>query len=683
MLGNLETLDVILRENLLRIPDYQRGYSWKNKEIQDFWEDIELIDEHRNHYAGVLTFEQVDSKIYSNWNKEKWLITERRMKPFYIIDGQQRLTTAVILLVTILEVAKEYHTDKKLDTNRTIESIYSDYIAQEKDGNKTYKFLYDNTSDSLAFYIKEILKDDFPVNTDFVVEENQYSNNLKDAKEFFTIQCKKLSFENLDKLLKKLLYNIVFNKYIIDEELDIFVTFETMNNRGKPLSKLELLKNRLIYLTMLLQTNDSAKANLREQINECWKKLYRYLGLEELNYTNDTLLGTSIFRRGLDDSFLVQQIDCYKPLKKYISAKEEEGKIQNSNSKVDFLLDNYFTASNVINKVISINDIRSYIDDLANKITLWVWLNNPFQYSAISFEEAKLLNGIKILLNSRKNNFIFNAIFPVDSLKRIIFSLYGDENCDEKKRIAILQQFESALLIRLFLSNLKYKGNYDKMFSFIELSEFSIQLRDFGENEEYDYLDYLNKLRITVNKLKQAFVTGKFFNNTKVDSFYFYKNNKRVAKYILYNLEAYLIEEARDPEYEKKISELFSHFESDFYNIEHIYPKAGRNTYWDRQFGDFTDKEKNKFKHSLPNLLLIGKKKNGYLADKSYPDKRKKGDCCYEFGILSERKLARDFEDWTVESIYQRSESLKKYINRRWGIAFANNDIFKQFIGLK
>ncbi|GAD43337.1 hypothetical protein ANG4_1930 [Streptococcus anginosus 1505] len=81
--------------------------------------------------------------------------------------------------------------------------------------------------------------------------------------------------------------------------------------------------------------------------------------------------------------------------------------------------------------------------------------------------------------------------------------------------------------------------------------------------------------------------------------------------------------------------------------------------------------------------MLIGKKKNGYLADKSYPDKRKKGDCCYEFGILSERKLARDFEDWTVESIYQRSESLKKYINRRWGIAFANNDIFKQFIGLK
>ncbi len=477
--------------------------------------------------------------------------------------------------------------------------------------------------------------------------------------------------------MKKLLYHLVFNKYIIDEELDIFVTFETMNNRGKPLSKLELLKNRLIYLTMLLKNNDSAKANLREQINECWKKLYRYLGTEELNITNGSFLGTKRFGKDLDDSFLMQQIDCYRPLRDYIS------KSSKVISKVDRLLENYFTAKNVIDGIVRINDIRSYIDDLGNKITLWVGLNNPFQYSTISFEEAKLLNGIRILLNSKDKNQIFDVIYPVEMIRRVIFSLYGDENCNGKDRKAILQQFESALLIRLFVSNLKYKRSYGKILSFIEFREFSLQLINFVENEELNFSDYLNKLKTSVNKLKQAFINGVFFEDAKVDSFYFYENNKRVAKYILYNLEAYLIEEARDPEYEKKISELFSHFESDFYNIEHIYPKAGRNTYWDRQFGDFTDKEKNKFKHSLPNLLLIGKKKNGYLADKSYPDKRRKGDCCYEFGILSERKLARDFEDWTVESIYQRSESLKKYINRRWGIAFANNDIFKQFIGLK
>ncbi len=676
MLGNLETLDVILRENLLRIPDYQRGYSWKDKEVRDFWEDLELIDENRNHYAGVLTFERVDSKVYDNWNKENWLITERRMNPYYIVDGQQRLTTAVILLVSILEIAKACYPEKELDTNRSIASIYSDYIAQEKDGNKTYKFLYDNTSDSLGFYIKEILKDDFPINFNYVVEQNEYSNNLKTTKDFFTNQCKKLSFEELDRLLKKLLYHLVFNKYIIDEELDIFVTFETMNNRGKPLSKLELLKNRLIYLTMLLKTNDCAKANLREQINECWKKLYRYLGTEELNITNGSFLGNKRGGKDLDDSFLMQQIDSYKPMREYIRKSSKEI------SKVDLLLENYFTAKNVIDGVISINDIRSYIDDLGNKITLWVGLNNPFQYSTISFEEAKLLNGIRILLNSKDKVQIFDLVYPVEMISRVIFSLYGEESCDEKVRKGILQQFESALLIRLFVSNLKYKRGYGRLSTFIQFRDFSVQLMDFFENEELNFSEYLNKLRITVNKLKQAFVSGEFFENAKIDSFYFYKNNKRVAKYILYNLEANLIEEAKDPEFKKRISELFSRFETDFYNIEHIYPKAGKNTYWSERFSSLNDREKEKKKHSLPNLLLVGKKKNGYLANKSYPEKRQEGECCYEFGIYSERKLAKDYDNWTPETIHQRAESLKRFINKRWSISFNNNDIFDKFIGL-
>ena len=168
----------------------------------------------------------------------------------------------------------------------------------------------------------------------------------------------------------------------------------------------------------------------------------------------------------------------------------------------------------------------------------------------------------------------------------------------------------------------------------------------------------------------------------QIDSFYFYKNNKRVAKYILYNLEANLIEEAKDPEFKKRISELFSRFETDFYNIEHIYPKAGKNTYWSERFSSLNDREKEKKKHSLPNLLLVGKKKNGYLANKSYPEKRQEGECCYEFGIYSERKLAKDYDNWTPETIHQRAESLKRFINKRWSISFNNNDIFDKFIGL-
>lgn len=43
----------------------------------------------------------------------------------------------------------------------------------------------------------------------------------------------------------------MFNLHEIDDDYDVFVAFETMNNRGKRLTNLELLKNRLIYLTTL------------------------------------------------------------------------------------------------------------------------------------------------------------------------------------------------------------------------------------------------------------------------------------------------------------------------------------------------------------------------------------------------------------------------------------------------
>ena len=179
MIGNLESLDVILRENLLRIPDYQRGYSWEEKEVKDFWEDLELILGNRNHYAGVLTFEQVDKNTYEQWKTDNWLINERRINPYYVVDGQQRLTTAVILLITILKISKNKFPDKMLDTNRTIESIYSDYIAQEKDYNKTYKFLYDYENDSLGYYIQNILEERLPEHSNLTVQNNEYSNNLK------------------------------------------------------------------------------------------------------------------------------------------------------------------------------------------------------------------------------------------------------------------------------------------------------------------------------------------------------------------------------------------------------------------------------------------------------------------------------------------------------------------------
>ena len=82
----------------------------------------------------------------------------------------------------------------------------------------------------------------------------------------------------------------LFNEYIIKYEFDVFVAFETMNNRGKKLSDLELLKNRLIYLSTLYTDDEldrAGRTSLRDSINDAWKEVYRQLGHNKLKPLND------------------------------------------------------------------------------------------------------------------------------------------------------------------------------------------------------------------------------------------------------------------------------------------------------------------------------------------------------------------------------------------------------------
>ena len=107
MNSELYSLSKLFTENLLRIPDYQRGYSWVYKHLNDFWNDLAQLGLDNDHYTGVLTLEPVDKRRYSDWNDDLWIIQSKRYRPFYIVDGQQRLTTALILLQSILERASD------------------------------------------------------------------------------------------------------------------------------------------------------------------------------------------------------------------------------------------------------------------------------------------------------------------------------------------------------------------------------------------------------------------------------------------------------------------------------------------------------------------------------------------------------------------------------------------------
>ncbi|MCC2877217.1 DUF262 domain-containing protein [Lachnoclostridium pacaense] len=73
------------------MPDYQRGYAWEIKEVKEFWNDLNGLTNNKNHYVGVLTLEPVAGAEYKKWIDDIRLIDSKSYRPYYVVDGQQRL----------------------------------------------------------------------------------------------------------------------------------------------------------------------------------------------------------------------------------------------------------------------------------------------------------------------------------------------------------------------------------------------------------------------------------------------------------------------------------------------------------------------------------------------------------------------------------------------------------------
>jgi len=352
----LESLQSIFKDGIFKIPDYQRGYAWSTKQLKDFWEDIVNLPDYKQHYTGVLTLKKVESEIWSKWNDEGWLIRERGYKPYHIVDGQQRLTTIVIFIQCVIELVSNLPENKgKSDDSIYIGSfslkqIKETYLVISKPPQfiiNTYMFSYEVDNPSFKYLRHNILNE--PSGGE--ISETFYTLNLENAKRFFTenlnITLKNFGTEEIESLYRKVTQNFMFNKYEIGDNFDVFVAFETMNNRGKQLSNLELLKNRLIYLTTLYEGDElkeDDRSALRKKVNDAWKGIYHQIGRNKNKPLND-------------DDFLIAHWIMYFQYTR-----------QKGDDYIRFLLDTNFTPKNIFNKVdIAISEIEE-IEEVKEQI---------------------------------------------------------------------------------------------------------------------------------------------------------------------------------------------------------------------------------------------------------------------------------------------------------------------------
>lgn len=630
----LLSLSEIFNNKIFRIPDFQRGYSWEERQLEDFWEDIQNLNPNKIHYIGLLTVEPIKRDEIINvekWKDDLWLL-KKGMSAYYVIDGQQRLTTLIILLHEILHTFKD---DEGINFEQKSEWIDRFLYRSYNQIYKSFVFGYEKDNPSDEYFKTKILEQDSSAADKY--PETLYTANLMFAKEYFVKKLKDLSKECKEEIFDKAVNRLKFNYYEIDDSLDVYVTFETMNNRGKDLSHLELLKNRLIYLSTLLHEDDETKERLRRDINETWKTIYEYLGKNKENPLDD-------------DVFLFNHWVMYFTYDR-----------SQSDVYAEFLLKKKFTSKNVLCSNISIEDIKAYIDSLSKCVKQWFYIFN-IQHSNFSDKIKGHIHKLErvgwgafppmimaVFTKERNEELIWNFLDACERFNFLVFAVsHRSSNTQNSNLYRKAREY--------------YIGDLD-----LETLIYNIDFLTDGE-ENGNYYGWFDLERFR-NHIKEL------FSKNDREGFYSWSG----LRYFLYEYELYLQDNANT----KVAWEDFNKRKKEE-TIEHIYPQSATDIYWRKRFGNLKPTEKRLYLNSLGNLLLLSRSKNSKLQNYDFDKKKclqsKDGkDIGYYNGSYSEIEVSKRAE-WTTKEIIERGLSMLQFMEERWNFKFKDWGIEKEEI---
>lgn len=244
------------------VPRFQRDYSWTTEEWDDLWRDIEMLfedDGETEHYMGYLVLQSKDSKNFD------------------VIDGQQRLTTLSILVLAVLASINELVKNGIDETNnkKRLEQLRNSYIGyldpvtlipkSKLNLNRNNNNLYQRYLVPLEVAPKRNLK-----TTEHLMRKAfDWFYNVVQGR-YAETKSGQVYAQFIDDLSDKLFFTVI----TVNNELNAYKVFETLNARGVKLSSTDLLKN---YLFSVVH-NDNSDNHEMNELDERWERLVGLIG---------------------------------------------------------------------------------------------------------------------------------------------------------------------------------------------------------------------------------------------------------------------------------------------------------------------------------------------------------------------------------------------------------------------
>jgi hypothetical protein len=565
---NLETSNRTYRQLvgnglIYSVPRFQRDYSWTTTEWDDLWQDIEGLFEdggEEEHYMGYLVLQSKDSKNFD------------------VIDGQQRLTTLSILVLAFLGNLKKLIDDgmEPEKNQQRLEQLRSTFIGyldpvtliprSKLNLNRNNNNLYQTYLVSLEAAPKRNLKA-----TEHLMRK-AYDWFFNVVKQKFSANRRGEAFaQYIDSLSDKLFFTVI----TVNDELNAYKVFETLNARGVKLSSTDLLKN---YLFAVVHNHGSDEREMMELDNR-WERLVGLIGSDSL----------PDFLRAYWNSKnkFVRHSELFKRIRESILSKGE----------VFALMRDLESNAHIFAALPSSED------------NLWSSEQKKYIKTLRMFNVRQLYP----LLLSAYNKFSegdFTSLLRSCCVISFRYNIIGNLATNEQERV------------------------YNRLA--VELSSNNIR-------NLQDLIASLSTLYVSDDKFRGDF-SEKEMRTTQA-------RNKRVVRYILFEIEKHISNNAYD-------------FESDSYNLEHIMPESIQEG-WD----NIEDRDHDQFVYRLGNMTILNKRVNRNLGNSDFETKKEK---FLESEFYLTQRVANENREWSIERIAEHQKWMARQATAIWRIAQLN-----------
>lgn len=321
-----------------RIPHFHPDYSWTEHEWGDLWTDIMGVvraDGEPAHYMGYLVLQSKDNRTFD------------------VIEGQQRLTTLTLIILAALQnltrlIAEDNNPEKNQQRIDQIRQTYIAYLDPVTLMTRTRLTLNRNNDvyfQSYLIALKHLSQSGC----------RESERNLCKALEWFATKLGEYAINvggdagvTLASLVESISDKLFFNVISVNEELNAYKVFETLNARGISPSSSDLLKNHLFSVLF----GDKDHLHEMKVLEDRWEAMVASLGEENFS---EFLLVYWISRHTF-----IRQSELFRTIRSCVTSREDVFKLLQG---MEEDINSYLAITQVESSQWSV-DIKEHILDL-------------------------------------------------------------------------------------------------------------------------------------------------------------------------------------------------------------------------------------------------------------------------------------------------------------------------------